>query len=168
MPYADLQKMFDPLWEAGAANYFTSAFIDRLPDDAVETLAGFHSRSGDLPVQAELHIHQLGGAVGRVRADATAFTDRTSPFIVNCVARTPEPAGLSPHRDWARAARDAMAAYGAGRMYINFTGEGDDDKVTAAYPPDLYARLRRVKDRYDPHNLFRFNQNVTPSPTARS
>ena len=51
-----------PLWEAGAANYFTSAFLDRLPDEAIKTLGGHHRRSADLPVQAELHIHHLGGA----------------------------------------------------------------------------------------------------------
>jgi FAD/FMN-containing dehydrogenase len=164
MPYVELQQFVDPLWEAGAANYFTSAFIDRLPDEAVATFADFHRRSPDLPVQAELHIHQLGGAMGRVPDEATAFTDRRSPYIVNCIARTPDAADLPTHRDWARAAREAMAAYGDGRLYINFTGEGDDgqDKVEAAYPPGTYGRLQQVKRRYDPGNVFRFNQNIQP------
>lgn len=163
IPYVQLQQLLDPLWGAGAANYFTSAFIDGLPDEAIATLADFHRRSPDLPVQAELHIHHLGGAVARVPQDATAFTDRTSPFILNCLARTPEAKDLPPNRDWARAARDAMARYGKGRMYVNFTGEGGDDKVKAAYAPDTYSRLQQVKDRCDPYNLFRFNQNVAPS-----
>jgi len=159
IPYVALQQLVDPMWGPGAANYFTSAFVDRLPDDAIATYADFHARSGDLPVQAELHIHQLGGAMGRVPQDATAFTDRQSPFIVNCIVRTPE----APHRTWAMQARDAMAAYGNGRVYVNFTGEGGDDKAKAAYPPSTYARLQRVKDRYDPQNIFRYNQNVRPS-----
>jgi FAD/FMN-containing dehydrogenase len=163
IPYVELQQLVDPMWGAGAANYFTSAFIDRLPDDAVATYADFHARSGDLPVQAELHIHQLGGAMGRVPQDATAFTDRSSPFIVNCIARTPDASLLSPHRAWATQARDAMAAYGNGRLYVNFTGEGGEERAKAAYPPSTYARLQRIKDRYDPQNLFRFNQNVRPS-----
>ena len=86
MPYVELQQLLDGLWTAGSANYFTSAFIDSLPDDAVATFADFHRRSADLPVQAELHMHHLGGAMARVPADATAFTDRTSPYIVNCIA----------------------------------------------------------------------------------
>jgi len=163
MPYLDLQKLVDPPWEAGAANYFTSAFIDRLPDEAVTTWADFHRRSADLPVQAELHIHHLGGAMARVAPGATAFTDRSSPYIVNCLARTPEPAMLAPHRQWAIEAREAMAVYGSGRLYVNFTGEGGEEKVKAAYPPEVYARLQQVKDRFDPQNLFRYNQNVQPS-----
>ena len=163
IPYVALQQLLDGLWTAGSANYFTSAFIDRLPDDAVSTFADFHRNSADLPVQAELHLHHLGGAMARVPAGATAFTDRTSPYIVNCIARTPEAGDLARQREWARAARQAMAVYGAGRTYVNFAGESDEDTVRAAYAPDTYGRLQQLKDRYDPSNLFRFNQNVTPS-----
>ena len=59
-----------------------------------------------------------------------------------------------------------MARYGAGRTYVNFTGEAGDDNVRAAYAPDTYRRLQQLKDRYDPSNLFRFNQNVTPSAAS--
>ena len=166
LPYVELQQLLDGLWTPGSANYFTSAFIDSLPDDAVATFADFHRRSADLPVQAELHMHHLGGAMARVPADATPFTDRTSPYIVNCIARTPDVDDLPPHREWAQAAREAMALHGAGRTYVNFTGEAGDDQVKAAYPPDTYRRLQQLKDRYDPSNLFRFNQNVTPSATS--
>jgi FAD/FMN-containing dehydrogenase len=166
IPYVGLQSLIDPLWEAGSANYFTSAFLDALPDEAIATYAEYHRRSADLPVQEELHIHHLGGAMGRVAPGATAFTDRTSPFIVNCLARTPEPAQLAEHIEWARGARDAMAAYGSGRTYVNFTGEGGDDKVKQAYPPEIYSRLQSVKDEYDPTNVFRFNQNIAPSGRA--
>ena len=163
IPYVQLQQLLDPLWERGSANYFTSAFIDRLPDEAIGTFADFHRRSADLPVQAELHIHHLGGAIGRVPAHASAFANRTSPYVVNCLARTPDAGSLPPQREWAQAARDAMAQYGTGGIYVNFTGEGSTDIVHSSYPPETYARLQRVKDRYDPDNTFRFNQNVHPS-----
>ncbi len=166
IPYVGLQQLLDGLWTAGSANYFTSAFIDRLPDDAVATFADFHRSSADLPVQAELHIHHLGGAMARVPASATAFTDRTSPYIVNCIARTPDVADLAGPRDWARAARQAMVAYGAGRTYVNFAAEADEATLNAAYAPETFRRLQRLKDRYDPSNLFRFNQNVTPSASC--
>ena len=84
------------------ANYFTSAFLDRLPDEAIETLADYHRCSANLPVQAELHIHHLGGAVARVPPGRTAFTNRSSPFLLNCAARTPDPADLPKHLAWAR------------------------------------------------------------------
>jgi FAD/FMN-containing dehydrogenase len=160
--YVDLQQLVDPLWEAGAANYFTSAFLDRLPDEAIGTWADHHRRSAALPVQAELHIHHLGGAVARVPPGATAFTDRSSPFLVNCLARTPEPADLSKHAASARAARAAMAPYGRGGMYVNFAGEGGPDHSRASYPPEIFERLRAVKNQYDPANMFRFNLNIPP------
>ena len=96
LPYVELQQLLDGLWSPGSANYFTSAFIESLPDDAVATFADFHRRSADLPVQAELHMHHLGGAMARVPSDATPFTDRTSPYIVNCIARTPDADDLPP------------------------------------------------------------------------
>ena len=163
MPYVALQQLVDPLWGAGAGNYFTSAFLDRLPDEAVDTYADFHRRSPDLPVQAELHIHHLGGAMARVPADATAFAHRTSPFILNCIARTPEPGDLPEQAAWAKAAREAMAPYGSDAMYVNFTGEGGEGNVRRSYPDDTYRRLQAVKDRVDPGNVFRFNQNIKPS-----
>jgi FAD/FMN-containing dehydrogenase len=166
MPYVALQQLVDPLWGRGAANYFTAAFVDRLPDEAIETVTGFHRRSADLPVQEELHIHHLGGAMARVPSEATAFAHRTSPYIVNCIARTPDLSALPERAAWARAARDAMAPYGNDGMYVNFTGEGSDDVVRRSYPSDTYRRLQAVKDRFDPGNVFRFNQNIRPSGSA--
>ena len=163
MPYLDLQQFVDPVWESGAGNFYTSAFLDRLPDEAIRTLADFHRSSADLPVLAELHVHHFGGAVARVPAGSTAFTDRSSPFLFNGAARTSDPTDLPHHVAWARTARNAMAAYGSGGMYVNFTSEGADGIRRASYPPEIYARLQAVKDQYDPFNVFRFNINVTPT-----
>jgi FAD/FMN-containing dehydrogenase len=163
IPYVDLQQLVDPLWEAGAANYFTSAFLDGLPDQAIAAYADFHQRSAALPIQEELHLHHLGGAVGSVGPDETAFSDRGSPFLLNCITRTPDVEGLPERIEWARAARESMAAYGNGQTYVNFTGEGAADQMRMTYPPATFARLQTVKDEYDPTNVFRFNQNIPPS-----
>ena len=163
IPYLDLQQLLDPAWGAGAGNYYTSAFLGRLPDDAIETLAHYHWRSADLPVLAELHIHHLGGAVARVPAGSTAFTNRRSPFLLNCAVRTPDPADLPQHLAWARAARNAISIYGKGEAYVNFTGEEGKSNVRASYSPTIYARLQAVKDQYDPYNVFRFNLNIPPN-----
>ena len=96
---------------AGAANYLTSAFLDDLPNEAIETFTEYHHSSAHLPVQAEIHIHHFGGAVARVPAGSTAFTDRSSPFLLDCAARTLDPADLPPHIEWAPSARNAMANY---------------------------------------------------------
>jgi len=159
LPYVALQQLLDPLWEAGAANYFTSAFLDGLPDPAVDTLVEAHGRSAIPPATSELHVHHLGGAMARLEEDATAFAHRHSPFLLNCIARTQNAADLPPVADWARQARDEMSSFGKG-PYVNFTGEGGAER--AAYPPQTYARLVEVKRRYDPENVLRFNQNISP------
>src|SRR5271165_4255356 len=163
IPYVALQQLVDPLYAAGAANYFTSAFLDELPDPAVETFADAHRRSAGLPATCELHVHQLGGAMARTTPGATAFSQRQPPYLINCIARTPTAEGFEANRAWARGTRDSMARFGAGQMYVNFTGEGDEDKVRASYPAETYARLAAVKAHYDPGNRFRFNQNIRPA-----
>jgi hypothetical protein len=161
VPYEAMQQALDPLWGPGAQNYFTSAMLDGLPDAAIdELLAGWRSKPTP---QSELHIHHAGGAMARVPQSATAFSQRTSPYILNVIARATDATGFADHTEWARRTRGTLAAYGPGSMYVNFTGEAGEDKVRASYPPDTYARLVAVKDRYDPTNFFRLNQNISPS-----
>jgi FAD/FMN-containing dehydrogenase len=163
IPYVVLQQLIDPVWGPGAANYFTSAFLNELPDPAVETLADAHQRSAGLPATCELHVHQLGGAMARTAPGATAFSQRQPPYLINCIARTPTAEGFEANRARARGTREAMAKFGAGQMYVNYTGDADEDKVRASYPAETYARLAAVKAHYDPVNRFRFNQNIRPA-----
>jgi hypothetical protein len=140
-------------------NYFRSAFFHDL-DDAT-TLALLSAYSQVPNGVSELHVHHLGGVMGRVPADATAFGTRDRDFILNVVARTPDAAGYDTAVDWARTTTDALGPDAA--AYVNFTGEASEDRVRASYPPATYERLVAVKDRYDPGNMFRLNQNITPS-----
>jgi FAD/FMN-containing dehydrogenase len=161
MPYAAMQRLLDPLWEAGAHNYFTAALLDQLTDDTIELLLAQHA-AGKAPVR-ELHLHHGGGAMARVPADATAFAHRSATYLLNVVARSPDREGFQEHAGWARATHQAMAPWSTGGGYVNFTSEPGQDKVQASYPPDTYGRLVAVKDRYDPTNLFRLNQNIRPT-----
>ncbi|MFJ7149152.1 FAD-binding oxidoreductase [Streptomyces sp. NPDC100445] len=163
MPYTDMQSLLDPLWTAGAHNYFTSTFIE--PSDAVvDALLRQHLMT-PTPF-CELHMHQLGGAFARVPAGATAFSRREASVLCNVIARSPVAAGFDDHVAWARGAREEIAAHGGGGVYVNFTGDADADKVRASYPGEVHERLVRVKDAYDPTNLFRLNQNIRPSAAA--
>jgi FAD/FMN-containing dehydrogenase len=160
VPYAAMQQMLDPLWQAGAHNYFTSAMMDRLPDSAVdETIASWAAKPTP---QSEIHIHHAGGAMARVAQADSAFGQRTSPYLLNVIARSVDGVGFDGDTAWARDARTALAAYGSDAMYVNFTGEAGADKVRASYPPETYAKLVAVKKRYDPTNLFQLNQNIPP------
>jgi FAD/FMN-containing dehydrogenase len=161
MPYTAMQGLLDPLWTTGAQNYFTAALLDRLDDDAIDTLLAQHA-AGEAPVR-ELHLHHGGGAMSRVPAGATAFAHRNAAYVLNIIARSPDREGFEQHAGWARATHQAMDPWSTGGGYVNFTSEPGQDKVQASYPPDTYARLVAAKDRYDPTNLFRLNQNVRPS-----
>ena len=158
-PYAAWQQALDPLFPRGMHNYFRSAFLRTADDASLQALLDSFAR---LPnAMSELHLYRLGGAVSRVAADATAFSQRDQEYLVEVIARTPTAAGFGAVVDWARGVTSALGPDAA--MYVNFTGEGSESIVRASYPPDTYRRLVAVKDQYDPTNLFRLNQNIPPS-----
>lgn len=161
MPYTVIQSLLDPLWTAGAQNYFTGALLSGLTDETIDTLLARHA-AGRAPVR-ELHLHHCGGAMARVPAAATAFAHRNAAYVLNIIARSPDREGFPEHVGWARATHQAVDPWTTGGAYVNFTSESGADKVQASYPPDTYARLVTVKDRYDPTNLFQLNQNIRPS-----
>ena len=161
MPYTAMQSLIDPLWPAGAHNYFTGVMLNQLTDETIDTLLAQHA-AGRAPVR-ELHLHQGGGAMATTPAGGTAFAHRNAAYILNIIARSPDRRGFEEHVGWARATHKAMDPWSTGGGYVNFTSEPGQDKVQASYPPDTYARLLDVKDRYDPTNLFRLNQNIHPS-----
>jgi FAD/FMN-containing dehydrogenase len=159
MPYVAMQSLIDPLYPRGLHNYFRSAFMGDLDSATVGSiLRSYNSAPNAL---TELHIHHLGGAMSRVPTMATAFGTRDREFILNTVARTPGADGFAEVADWARAATDGVGPDAA--AYVNFTGEASADQVRASYPRETYDRLVAVKDRYDPANIFRLNQNIPPS-----
>ncbi len=158
-PYAGWQQALDPLFPRGLHNYFRSAFLRTADDRALSVLAeSFAALPNAL---TEIHVHQLGGAMNRVRADATAFAMRDQEFIVNVVARTPTADGFGAVAEWARGVTAALGPDAA--TYVNFTGEANPDLARAAYPAATYQRLVAAKNEYDPTNLFRLNQNIVPT-----
>ncbi len=158
-PYAGWQQALDPLYPRGIHNYFRSAFLPTADDASQRVL---QDAFATLPnAMSEIHLQHLGGAVGRVPADGTAFALRDQEFIVNVIARTPAADGFADVVEWARGVTSALGP-DAG-TYVNFTGEVDAALVRASYPPDTYRRLTELKNEYDPTNLFRLNQNIAPS-----
>jgi FAD/FMN-containing dehydrogenase len=163
VPYAAMQQALDPLWGKGAQNYFTSALIDTLSDQAIDELLARWAAKGS--PNSEVHVHHVGGAMARISPDATAYSHRSAPYLINVVARSVTPEGFEAEIAWARSARSAVSAYGSDAMYVNFTGDAEPDKVRASYPRDTFRRLVEVKRRYDPTNMFRLNQNISPDAT---
>ena len=159
MPYNAMQTLLDPLFPRGLRNYFRSAFFSELDGTTVDALVSAHAAVPN--GLSELHVHHLGGAMGRVPADATAFGTRDREYILNVVARSEDAAGYDAAVDWARTSGSSLGPSAA--SYVNFTGETNEDIVRASYPPATYQRLVAVKNAYDPTNLFHLNQNIQPA-----
>ncbi len=160
LPYVAMQSLIDPLWGPGAHSYMKAGWLGGLDDAAIDTLVRYH-RDVTSP-KSEIHVHHMGGAVARVPAAATAFGDRSAPFLLNVIASTFTPDGYDGAVGWAQELHAAMTPSLTGGSYVNFLSAEGDERVRAAYGAN-YDRLVALKDEYDPTNLFRLNQNIRPS-----
>ena len=135
-------------------------FTDQLDDGAIATILDRVESSTAMMAVAQ--IRALGGAMARVPDDATAFAHRRSRFMVT-VANVYERVEDTPtHRAWVDDLAEALGLDGRG-AYVNFLGEEGEVGVREAYPDPTWDRLRSIKRRYDPVNLFRLNQNIPPA-----
>jgi FAD/FMN-containing dehydrogenase len=166
LSYEALQTDVDTDWGPGAHNYFKSAYMERIDDAAIETVLRWHARV-ESPL-SEIHLHHLGGAVARVAEGETAFGHRSAPYLLNVLARWTDPARSQANIDWVRNAYASMTPFGTGGVYVNFLGQEGDDRVRAAYGGDTFERLVKLKNTYDPSNLFRINQNIAPHSSSES
>ena len=162
MPYHAIQTLIDPLWPKGIHAYFKATNLARLDNELIDRLCETHLAAPG--PQCELHVHQMGGTVGRVSDSATAFAERSMPFVLNAVTGWHDPDVGASHTEWARTAIAAASDASTGRAYVNFLG--DTDAARTSYGEETYARLVTLKNHYDPTNLFRLNQNIEPSTPA--
>jgi len=159
MPYTMMQSLIDPLWGKGIRSYFKATNLARLDDKLIAKLCELHlSAPGP---QCEIHVHQMGGAMSRVRADSSSFGERTMPFVLNAVTGWHDPSEDKAHTEWARAVIAAASDASTGRAYTNFLA--DRDAARSSYDDETYARLAELKAEYDPTNVFRLNQNIEPA-----
>jgi FAD/FMN-containing dehydrogenase len=111
---------------------------------------------------AVTQIRVMGGAVGRVPNEATAYGHRSHPIMVNVASAYADPEEAGAHESWVNDLSKVLGN-GADDAYVNFLGEVDEARVRQAYPAETWERLKEVKRRYDPGNLFRLNQNIPPA-----
>jgi FAD/FMN-containing dehydrogenase len=161
MPYVAQQSMLDEAFPSGLPVYWRSHFLSGLGDDVIDGIVGQFGQVTS-PLSAIL-VEQMGGAVARVPDDATAFAHRGAPYNLALISRWTDP-DAERHIGWIRGATDALQQFSSGGVYVNYLGIGEgQDRVRSAYGDAKYARLVDIKNRYDPTNLFRLNQNVSPT-----
>ncbi len=164
-PYADMVRpmLYRELYEASeqTVRFATGAnfFADSLPRHGAEAILEWLPRSTAMMSAVQLRV--LGGAIARVPNDATAFAHRNRGLFVNVAAMYADGLEEATHEAWVNGVADALGAAGAGG-YVGFLGEAPESTIRAAYPGPTWDRLRVLKSRYDPDNLFRLNHNIPP------
>ncbi len=156
-PYVNWQQAFDPLLTPGARNYWKSHNFTDLSNEALETVLEYVEK---LPSpQCEIFIGLVSGAANRVSPNAMAYGHRDANFVLNVHSRWDEAAQDDACIGWARKFFKASAPYASSGAYVNFMTADEADRVAAAYGAN-YARLAKLKKRFDPDNVFHMNQNI--------
>jgi FAD/FMN-containing dehydrogenase len=161
-PYVTHQKMLDATAPHGRHYYWKSHTLGPLTDEIIDVMVG--QAAGITSPMSAVPIFTLGGAVARVREDATAFPNRDAAHDINILSSwlpdDPEP---DRHIQWVKGFFGALEPYSRG-VYVNFTNEESAERVrTGAYSTEQWARLVSLKSKYDPTNFFRMNANIPPN-----
>jgi FAD/FMN-containing dehydrogenase len=167
MSYCAIQSLYDSLFPKGRdRNYFKSAYLASLSDVVILDLVG---KWTSCPSPKSLtSVWHLGGAVQRVRPDATAFGDRGMSYMLSIDSIWSKPDDDSANITWSGDFWSAMQRHSTGRLYLNFAGLGEDeDLVRQAHGTEVYSRLAAIKRTYDPTNFFRLNQNIKQSDAGK-
>jgi FAD/FMN-containing dehydrogenase len=158
-PYLTHQAMFDPTFPHGRWYYFRACDVAELSDEVIDITVDHASRISS-PLTA-FPIWQMGGAVARVGDDETAFSGRAAGHTFNISGMTDSVEGFAEERDWVRNFWSALEPYHTS-VYTNFLMDEGEERVREAYGAEKYKRLKALKQKYDPDNFFRLNQNIPP------
>jgi hypothetical protein len=158
-PFTEHQAMFDPTFPHGRWYYFRACDVAELTDEVIDITVD-HSMRIASPFTA-FPIWQMGGAVGRVGEDETAFNGRGAGFTFNISGTTETADGFDQEREWVRSFWSALEPHHTS-VYVNFLMEEGEERIREAYGAEKYDRLKALKRKYDPDNLFRLNQNIPP------
>lgn len=160
MPYPALQTAFDPLYPPGMHWYWKGDFFNELSDEAID----LHVKHGfEMPSwQSTMHLYSVDGKPNQVGPEETPWGHRQAKWSEVIVGVDSDPVNTEAITTWAREYWEALHPHSAGGAYVNFMMEEGEERVKATYGSN-YERLSSIKQKYDPANLFRVNQNIKPA-----
>jgi FAD/FMN-containing dehydrogenase len=163
VPFAGVvQHLIDEEFADGHRYYTKEAHVAELGSEAIDKLVDFWS---DMPMEGEVEIIGLGGAIGDVAEDDAAFANRGYLLWLNFAMRWDDPARDEEYIDRTRRIVADLKPWTGQGIYVNMLNFDEMDRVVEAFGgPEKYARLARIKAQYDPANLFRINYNIPPTP----
>ncbi len=150
-PYVEFQRSFAGASPPGGRYYWKSIFVDDLSDELTDVMIeGIETIPGEYSM---VFMEALGGAVGRVGVEETAFANRTARYNLGVSAGWTDPALDEEAMAAARACFDKLRKFSDGTVYLNYLDRDEADRARAGFGPN-YERLRSIKAKYDPGNLF--------------
>jgi FAD/FMN-containing dehydrogenase len=162
--YVEIQEMSGRL-PFGLRHYWKGHFIRDLDRTVIDASVAAMT---DRPEGSSfLLLEALTGAAREEPPGGAAFGQRAARWNVSAIGIWEDPAQDAEQIAWVRDYIDAIrpsSLTGAG--YGNYAMDETAERVRAFFGPDRFDRLQRVKRRYDPDNVFRFNHNVPPAPTG--
>lgn len=157
--YVEIQSAGDAIFPRGRRYYWKAQFLRELSDPAIDTLLGAYASA---PAESLLVLQHVGGAIARIPATDTPYANRDALYDCFPISIWDDPGQDSAHIRWARELWEAMRPFSTGGVYANNLGEEGTERIAAAYGEN-YARLLALKNKYDPTNFFRLNQNIKPA-----
>jgi len=159
--YVETQRLYDQASPWGWRNYWKTNAMGGLDELAIQALDEIFAAATSPLSQVQLeHLH---GALHRRRPESSAlrFVDAKYDLLVN--AKWTDPEHDAENVAWARESFARLQPFLSGGAYPNYLFQETRDRVRQAYGGETYDRLVALKDRYDPTNFFRLNQNIEPS-----
>jgi len=160
MTYEEMQSQRDAYWPWGRQNYFKAGFVDEFTDDFIETYCE-HTKNPSSP-HNQIAIEFYHGAYSRRRIDEMAYPHRRVAWNLAIGGSWTDPADNEKNISYVKEFWDDIEPTTSGGVYVNFMSAGEEDRVKVAYGPN-YDRLVSIKNKYDPTNLFRVNENIKPN-----
>ena len=160
IPYTAMQTMTDAVFPYGRLNYWKTGLSDRISDEVIEAIVDYGEKMPS-PLSAIL-IADFHGAYNRVGKTETAYYHRDLQYDVLILANWIDPADSERNISWTRELFQVLEPQLPRGVYVNDLGEEGEERVRAAYGEN-YERLVSLKNKYDPTNLFRLNQNIQPT-----
>jgi FAD/FMN-containing dehydrogenase len=159
IPYPAIYNFTDAAAHPHGA-FVRSMFADEHSDETIDAI--FEAMDGATSPMNMVQFRGMGGAMARVDAGATAFGHRDKRYFTTVLALWLD-AGedTTPHEAWGRGLWERIRGDATG-VYVNFLADEGEERIRQAYPGDTLARLQAIKAKYDPENVFRFNQNIRP------
>jgi FAD binding domain/Berberine and berberine like len=160
-PYRALQGISEHFNPRGYRNYLKTNYLRHLSDEAIDIMV---ERYASVPAPfSHIVVENMGGAVGQVDRDATAYNYRDAQYNFLIVGMWDNPAQDAAGIGWVRGLWQDMEPFSTGNIYVNYESDVGVDRVQAAYGAAKYARLVALKNTYDPTNFFRLNANIKPT-----